>query len=155
MRSMSPPDILRMLTILRSAVRMSQLSNREVERRLGWSTGYLSRLFAEDMDLRVEHILDVCRALDFSPGDFFRVVYMKRDNPDKQSWAQSLSKVHPLLERESKPVQTAPPAPPEEKPAAPATITLTKEDVDKMVMSSLRKLLLSGLAKVEEKQPEE
>jgi transcriptional regulator with XRE-family HTH domain len=137
-----------MLTILRSAVRMSQLSNREVERRLGWSTGYLSRLFAEDMDLRVEHILDVCRALDFPPSDFFRVVYMKRDDPDKQSWAQTLAKVHPLLEQESKPAQPAATS------DAPVTTVISKEEVDQIVMNALRKLLLGGLARVEEGRPE-
>lgn len=150
MRDMSPPDIQRMLTILRSAVRMSQISNREVERRLGWSTGYLSRLLAEDMDLRIEHILDVCRALEFSPGDFFRVVYMKRDDPDKQSWAQTLSKAHPLLEQEIRPAAAAPPTEPE----APAKAApLTKEEVTEIVMNALRKLLLSGLERAD-KPPE-
>lgn len=151
MRDMSPPDIQRMLTILRSAVRMSQISNREVERRLGWSTGYLSRLLAEDMDLRIEHILDVCRALEFPPSDFFRVVYMKRDDPDKQSWAQTLAKAHPLLQQEVRPAAAAAPA---EEPAAPVKAApLTKEEVTDIVMHALRKLLLSGLEKTD-KPPE-
>lgn len=150
MRDDSHPDIQRMLTILRSAVRMSQISNREVERRLEWSTGYLSRLLAEDMDLRVEHILDVCRALDFPPGDFFRVVYMKRDvAPDKQSWARTLAEAHPLLKQEIRPA-TAPPA----EPPAPAQPPLTKEEVNEIVMNALRKLLLRGLERGEEKPPE-
>lgn len=150
MRDDSHPDIQRMLTILRSAVRMSQISNREVERRLEWSTGYLSRLLAEDMDLRVEHILDVCRALDFPPGDFFRVVYMKRDTPpDKQSWARTLAEAHPLLKQEIRPAAT-----PSAEATPPPKPPLTKEEVNEIVMNALRNLLLRGLARGEEKPPE-
>lgn len=151
-----------MLVILRSAVRMSQLSNREVERRLQWSSGYLSRLFAQDMELKMEHVLCICSAIGFSPAEFLRVSFPKRPGEDPPSWVQALSRLHPVPPPDEPPPaptrSTAaarseaasgrppskrgrPPEPP--PPPPPASGSLSQGDVEKMLLSALRNLLLN------------
>ena len=135
---MSNPEIVRMLAVLRDAIRLARFTNREVERRLGWSSGYLSRLFAGLMELRVEHVLNICSVIAFPPNEFFRAVY-----PDTESEAEGGSKLRQALERlhpepgfEPKKAAPAPPAPKTEAP--------TEQDIQRMLLSALRKLLQEG-----------
>lgn len=161
---MSSPQAERMLLILRSAVRMSQLSNREVERRLGWSSGYLSRLFAQDMELKIEHVLSICTAIGLAPGELFRAVFPRKPGEVTPSWVGALARLHPAPspdEPAQAPSRTtaaaraeavgertaakrgrtaATPAPdgdPEPQPA------ISQGDMEKLLLSALRNLLLN------------
>ncbi|HEX2641932.1 MAG TPA: helix-turn-helix transcriptional regulator [Thermoanaerobaculia bacterium] len=135
---MSNPEIVRMLAVLRDAIRLARFTNREVERRLGWSSGYLSRLFAGLMELRVEHVLNICSVIGFPPNEYFRAVY-----PDTDSEAEGGSKLRQALERlhpepgfEPKKAVVPAPAPKSEAP--------TEQDIQRMLLSALRKLLQEG-----------
>lgn len=55
------------------------VSHRQIERTMGLSTGYLSRIFSGKVVLRLEHILGVCDAIGFPPGAFFEAVYPYRE----------------------------------------------------------------------------
>jgi transcriptional regulator with XRE-family HTH domain len=134
---MSNPEIVRMLAVLRDAIRLARFTNREVERRLGWSSGYLSRLFAGLMELRVEHVLNICSVIAFPPNEFFRAVY-----PDGEDEAAGGSKLRQALERLHpepgyEPKKATPPPPP--KVEAP-----NEQEIQRMLLIALRKLLQEG-----------
>ena len=67
-------EVQRLVEILRLVIRTFG-THREVERKLGMRTGYLSRIFGGAVELRVEHILAVCRALELAPAEFFSLAF--------------------------------------------------------------------------------
>ena len=70
-----------MLDALRSALRLLGLSNREVEKRLGVSVGYLSRLFSGTIELRFEHIADLARVLEMDPVELLYFAFPEPKDP--------------------------------------------------------------------------
>jgi transcriptional regulator with XRE-family HTH domain len=56
---------------LRDLVRLSSLSQRQIEDGLGWSRGYLSQVLQGHITLSVGHLLGILGALDRRPEDFF------------------------------------------------------------------------------------
>lgn len=174
---MSSPQVERMLLILRSAVRMSQLSNREVERRLGWSSGYLSRLFAQDMELKVDHVLSICAAIGFGPEELFRAVFPRKPGEVAPSWAGALTRLHPVppadepaqapsrttaaaraeavgqrtAAKRGRPEDSSP-SPSDTEEAAP--LSLSQNDMEKLLLSALRNLLLNPSSPPQPPSPE-
>ncbi len=127
-------EVARLRSLLRDAIKLSKRSNRDVEKALGLSGGYLSRLFAGVMDLRVEHVLAICQVIGFPPAEFFRASYPLREGEDARGskLQQALARLHPAAQ-------------PEEPPkAAQPEATGTKpneEEIERMLLSALRKLL--------------
>jgi len=74
-----------MLLILRTAIRLLGLNNREVERRLGMTPSYLGRIFSGTIELKMEHILGISRALGLAPAEFFELAYPRRPDPPSES----------------------------------------------------------------------
>ncbi len=136
---MAKPEVARMLAVLRDAIRLARFTNREVERRLGWSSGYLSRLFAGLMELRVEHVLSVCSIIGFPPGEFFRAVYplAEGDEVEGTKLRQALERLHPPPDFE--PRHAAPAAAPAARADQP-----NEDEIQRMLLSALRKLLRDG-----------
>ncbi|HEX2222585.1 MAG TPA: helix-turn-helix transcriptional regulator [Thermoanaerobaculia bacterium] len=143
---------------------MSQLSNREVERRLGWSSGYLSRLFAQDMELKIEHVLNICRAIGFAPGELFRAVFPRNPGEANPGWAGALTRLHPVPPPDGPapaPSRTTAAARAEavaertaakrsRSAASPASdaeeaapLPLSQDDMERLLLSALRNLLLN------------
>lgn len=128
-------EVARLRSLLRDAIKLSKHSNRDVEKALGLSGGYLSRLFAGVMDLRVEHILAVCQVIGFPPAEFFRAAYplREREDPRGSKLQQALASLHPTSQPEeaskAEPSETA------------ATTRPNEEEIERMLLSALRKLL--------------
>ena len=60
------------LSELERSIRSSELSRREIERRLGMGQGYLNSLFKGRIQLRVAHVYEIARVLGIEPlGLFF------------------------------------------------------------------------------------
>lgn len=78
---MSNKDIRWILDTLKTAMRLLDVTNREVESRMGWSHGYLSRIFAGNIELRVEHVIDIANILGLSPSEFFDLAYPRLPDP--------------------------------------------------------------------------
>jgi hypothetical protein len=69
---------------LNDLIELSGLSRREVEQRLveqGRGTD-LARLLSGRLDLKLRHVLDLCRVLGIHPLEFFRMVFKE---PERQS----------------------------------------------------------------------
>jgi transcriptional regulator with XRE-family HTH domain len=65
----------RLNQVLKTSIRALGLTLREVERRLGMSRGYLSRLFAGEMDLKVDHVVEIAEILGIEPEEIFRLAF--------------------------------------------------------------------------------
>lgn len=63
--------------MLQASIRFVSLSNREVERRMGFSnhSGYLSRLFHGTRELKLRQLLDILEAAGIPPANFFHAAY--------------------------------------------------------------------------------
>jgi plasmid maintenance system antidote protein VapI len=66
-------DIRRMASVLEALVRLSDLSVREVERRLDLGAGTLNRIFSGRIDLKVRHILRVLEVIGMRPERYFQL----------------------------------------------------------------------------------
>jgi hypothetical protein len=117
-------EVKRLLNVLRTAMKVLDITNREVEKKLGQSYGYLSRLFAGTIDLKMEHVLDICEAIGLRPAEFFHLAYPRVPAPATEA-ARRLRDV----------LQGFQPA------AAEAVAGISAGEVDRMMMESLRRLL--------------
>ena len=82
MNSLSKEESDRLLTLLESHVRKSELSQREMERRLGLSQGYLGALFQGRIQLKVAHVYGLSRILGIEPLYFF----LRTSPPKNPEW---------------------------------------------------------------------
>jgi transcriptional regulator with XRE-family HTH domain len=71
MNALSKEESDRLLTLLEKHVRQADLSQREMERRLGLSQGYLGGLFKGRIQLKVSHVYGIARILEMEPLYFF------------------------------------------------------------------------------------
>lgn len=65
----------RALHHLRELLEDSDLRQRDVEDRLGWTRGYLSQLLSGRVELRLRHLEAVLEALDVAPAEYFGVLF--------------------------------------------------------------------------------
>ena len=97
-------EVERLIRVLTTALRILDLSNREIEKRLHLSPSYLSRLFNGLIELRVEHLLAIARAIGLTPAELFHLAYPRRTDPPSEAALQ--------LRRVLQELQPPPPAPP-------------------------------------------
>jgi hypothetical protein len=69
----------RLLGLLDEAIVKSRRSRREIERKLGWSQGYLGSLLRGRIGLKVWHVFALSRELGLEPLSFFLPVARPRD----------------------------------------------------------------------------
>jgi transcriptional regulator with XRE-family HTH domain len=65
----------RVVETLRAAIRAMGMTNGQVERTLGASSGYLSRIFAGRIDLKLEHVRDIAKVLDVQPEELLHLAF--------------------------------------------------------------------------------
>lgn len=134
---MNEDEVVRLTNLLSAAVKFSNITQREVERKLGLSSGSLSRLFSGGIELKIKHILDVCEVIGFPPSRFFRAAYPQRDEESGDAWRlqRLLEQLHPGKDRD--PAAVLRPAIEEPEPASLANPT--QADIERMVMAALGK----------------
>ena len=84
--------------MLRSLMRYTDLSHREVERRLGMSpnSGYLSRVLNGSRELKVRQLLELLQVFVIPPGNFFRAAFPKAaEDGHGKRLQQMLENLHP------------------------------------------------------------
>lgn len=118
-------EVQRLINILRTAMRILGVTNRDVERKLGMSPSYLTRVFSGGIELKAEHLVQIPKAIGLEPAEFFHLAYPKRTRPGSKASAQLRQVLQDLQ------------PPPEEKPATAPD----EEQLEKMLLSTLRKLL--------------
>jgi transcriptional regulator with XRE-family HTH domain len=117
-------EVERVIRLLRTVIRLLGFTNREIERRLGLTPSYLTRLFGGAIELRYEHVLAIGRALGLKPNEVFEVLYPRRDEEPSETSVR----LHDILKEMS---ATPPPEPP-----PPSGVTL--EQVDERIKDAMR-----------------
>jgi transcriptional regulator with XRE-family HTH domain len=115
------PEVARIARLLKSAILLSEQSQRSIERQMGLSPGYLGRIIDGKLELRIAHILGVCRAIRLPPAAFFLAAYPETLNLDSETMrlVQALQHLHrqrnegDVKEAASPPTQAPPAASPD------------------------------------------
>jgi len=131
MRAHRDPEVARIARLLKSAILLSEQSQRSIERQMGLSPGYLGRIIDGKLELRIAHILGVCRAIGMPPAAFFLAAYPEALNLDPQNMRVVHALQHLHRQRaEDGLVEAALPAPPAPPPATPdrARVEQTMKD---------------------------
>jgi transcriptional regulator with XRE-family HTH domain len=118
-----------MLTTLKTAMRVLGYTNRDVERKLGISSSYLSRLFSGSIELRFQHIVDIARAIGMEPEE---ILYLAYPHP-KQPPTEAAARIRTLVGAPAAAVIAPPAAPP--APSGP-----TQKDIEEMMTKTIQKL---------------
>ncbi len=82
MNALIQDETQRMLRLLESSIRQSNMSVRELERRLGLSQGYLPSLFKGRIQLKVAHVYAIARALGIEP----LLLFLQVSPPQDPEW---------------------------------------------------------------------
>jgi len=83
-------EVRRFARLLESVLRLSKVSAREVEKRLGLGHGSLNRIFNGKIDLKLRHILSVLEVLDVPSDQFFRLAYREKEDAQAQTTAREI-----------------------------------------------------------------
>lgn len=122
-----------MIQTVKTAMRVLGFTNREVEKRLGVSGGYLTRLFSGVMELRFEHIVDIAQAIGLEPAEIFHLAYPQPRTPPSEA-SQHL--------RDAIEGERSVPAPPKapESPAAESAVSgVLEAELQRMMLRTFRK----------------
>lgn len=108
------PEVARVARLLKSAILLSEKSQRSIERQMGLSPGYLGRIIDGKLELRIAHILGVCRAIGMPPAAFFLAAYpeMLNVDPETMRLVQALQHLHRQRNEEDVKLAAAPTPPP-------------------------------------------
>lgn len=131
-----------MIGTLKTLMRILGFRNSDIERKLGWSVSYLSRLYSGGIELRFEHIVDIARALEMRPQEIFRFAYPDVDEPPSDSARRVRQATASLSGR---PLA----APQPQQPMvvqAPPPAGLSESEVERIVIRTMRRMLSEGSA---------
>jgi transcriptional regulator with XRE-family HTH domain len=140
---MAEEDTIRILNLLRTALRLLGITNRAVEKELGMSSGYLSRLFSGAIDLRVDHVVEITRIIGLRPAEFFHLAYPRSPEPSSATALRLRELLQGFQGAEREPAAPASPAPSAAAApaAAPNLAGVPAEEMEKMMLRTLRKLI--------------
>lgn len=119
-----------MLTMLKTAMRVLGYTNRDVERHLGLSSSYLSRLFSGMIELKFQHIVDIARAIGMEPEEILYLAYPHPKNPP----TEAATRIRTLIGSPATAAVPSSPAPPS-APNMP-----TQKEIEEMMTKTIRKL---------------
>ncbi|MEA2562933.1 MAG: hypothetical protein QOH06_4437 [Acidobacteriota bacterium] len=147
---MKDKDVIRVAQMLKAAVRFTGVSHRKIEREMGLSTGYLSRILSGKVELRIQHVLGVCRAIGLPPSAFFEAAYPSRElDPETARLVAALQELLPAEDAapRAKARKAGPaPRPPARKAGKQPAQTAT---------SQLRRLLEAVLLEMQEQNEDD
>lgn len=90
---MADPRAEKIVSTLKTTMKLAGLTNREVERALGFSGGYLTRLLAGAIDVRLSHIFNILDIIGLHPAEFFFLASGPLPNPP----TEMMQKIHAIV----------------------------------------------------------
>ena len=85
-------EVKRIIDALRTSIRLSGVSHRQIERELSMSTGYLTRILAGQVQLKLFHVVAICNIIRCPLGDFFTALFRPTAAPTRLS--RGLAQLH-------------------------------------------------------------
>jgi transcriptional regulator with XRE-family HTH domain len=125
------PETKRLINLVKVMLRILGLSNRELAKRMEMSPSYVSKLLSGASEIRLDHVIRICRSARIEPAEFFALAYPKP--PQKPSSTQE--RLRSLLEG----IALPPPPPP-----PPKKDQLSDEEVHEMLKATLERLVRGG-----------
>jgi transcriptional regulator with XRE-family HTH domain len=92
----SKDEVRRILDVIHTLLRMLDISNREVERRMGLAPSTLTRFFNGQVEAKLDTVLGIAQAVGFEYVELFDFLYPER--PDPAAASPSARKVRSMLE---------------------------------------------------------
>ena len=129
------PEVRRLLQVLKTSMKVLGFTNRDVERKLGLSGSYLSRLFSGLIELRVEHVVDIAKSIGIEPEEIFQIAFPKRSRPSSVAAAHLRDA---LGGRTSDAADLEPVA---DSPGMEGAVSELEKALEKMMARSLQKIL--------------
>lgn len=75
------PETQHLLNVLRSTIRVLGYTFNDIGEKLGVGSGYLSRLFAGKIELKVDHVVTIARAIGFEPEEILHLAFPRVKEP--------------------------------------------------------------------------
>jgi transcriptional regulator with XRE-family HTH domain len=122
------PETERLVNLVKVSLRILGVSNRELARRLEMSPSYVSKLLSGSSELRLDHLVRICKVTGLDPGEFFALAY-----PTRPFSTATGERLRFLLQGKVPPPETP-------QPSTPAK-TFSEADVQAMLQVALEKLL--------------
>lgn len=121
-------DLRRCGKMLESVVRMAGMSARQLEERLDYGAGTVTRLFSGKIELKLRHILLILEEVGIPPSQFFREAFPDEDERPRSD-PEMASRLLKLIDRHAQSRPTPPP---------PATAGgISDEDLDRRILEAL------------------
>ncbi len=122
------PETTRLINLIKVTLRILGLSNREVARRLEMSPSYVSKLLSGAAEIRLDHVIRICRAASMEPSEFFLMAYP----PSTPRVSVTQAKLREMLEG-----LTSPPPP----PLIQEHDRLSEKEIHDMLRKTLERLM--------------
>lgn len=117
----------RLVSLVKVCLRILGVSNRELARRLEMSPSYVSKLLSGASELRLDHLIRICKATGLDPGEFFALAY-----PARPTATATGTRLRTLLQLGA---SSSPPP-----PAAPPKV-YREDEVQAMLQAALERLI--------------
>lgn len=130
------PENQHMINVLKTVMRILGYRNSDLERKLGLSTSYLSRLFSGSIELRFEHIVDLSNAMGLRPDEIIRFAYPETREMPSES-ARRLRQATGGFQPPAAGQQAAPAGP-------------SEQDLERLMAKTLKKFF-GEMSKIDEK----
>jgi transcriptional regulator with XRE-family HTH domain len=78
-------EVKRLLELVRTLMRLLGYRNRDVERKMGVSPSYLTRVFRGDVEIRLDLVLLMVKAIGLEYADFFALAYPEGTTPQSEA----------------------------------------------------------------------
>ncbi|HSS48500.1 MAG TPA: helix-turn-helix transcriptional regulator [Thermoanaerobaculia bacterium] len=142
------PQTKHMIVVLKAIIRGLGFTNREVERRLGLSRGYLTRLFSGVMDLRYDHITEIADVIGVDPEDIFRLAYPPTPKPFTPAVQRLRETINSSSEETPLSLGSSPLAVPTQEPqeAGDPVANALEKELERIVARTFKKMF-AGLEK--------
>lgn len=132
-----------MIAFLRMVMQILGLRQAQVARTLGWHADALSKILNGRVELRFEHIFDISMAMGLKPQELLRFAYPDWGEPPSEA-GRRVREITAKLVRPNAPALPAP------EPQAQPEARLTEEDVERIVLKTMRRMISE---KLEEETP--
>lgn len=123
------PETTRLINLIKVTLRILGLSNREVARRLEMSPSYVSKLLSGAAEIRLDHVIRICRAASMEPSEFFLMAYP----PSTPRVSVTQNKLREMLAGLSSPPPPPPPIQEQDR--------LSEKEIHDMLKKTLERLM--------------